>query len=43
MNSTALSAYILVWPIISAGILLLLIIALVRDLRRARRDGDEMI
>lgn len=38
-----LTFYILVWPVISAGVLALLIVALIRDLRAARRDGQEMI
>lgn len=38
-----LTAYILVWPIISAGILALLLVSLVRDLREARRDGQGMV
>ncbi|MDX3895903.1 MAG: putative transporter small subunit [Pusillimonas sp.] len=38
-----LSAYILIWPVISAAILLILIVALIRDVREARRNGDEMI
>lgn len=35
--------YILVWPVISAAILLLLVVSLVRDIRQSRRDGTEMI
>lgn len=35
--------YILVWPVISAGVLAVLLVALVRDLRAAKRDGREMI
>ncbi|HLS42441.1 MAG TPA: putative transporter small subunit [Paenalcaligenes sp.] len=35
--------YILVWPVISAGILALLIFSLVRDLRAAKREGREMV
>ncbi|MCQ9617498.1 putative transporter small subunit [Paenalcaligenes niemegkensis] len=35
--------YILVWPVISAGVLAVLVVALVRDLRAAKRDGHEMI
>lgn len=35
--------YILIWPVISAGILVLLIISLIRDIRRARKHGEEMI
>ncbi|WP_413817100.1 putative transporter small subunit [Pusillimonas sp.] len=43
MNALGLSAYILIWPVISAAILLILIVALIRDVREARRNGDEMI
>lgn len=38
-----LTFYILVWPVISAGVLAVLIVALVRDLRAARRGGQNMI
>lgn len=43
MNEFILTAYILIWPIISAAILLMLIVALVRDLRRASKSDSEMI
>jgi len=43
MNALGLSAYILIWPFISAGILVMLIVSLIRDLRAARRSGEEMI
>lgn len=38
-----LTFYFLVWPVISAGILALLVVSLVRDLRAARKDGSSMI
>lgn len=43
MNALALSAYVLIWPILSAGILVMLIVALIRDMREARRTGEDMI
>lgn len=43
MNFAALTAYILVWPAMSAGILILLLVALFRDLRAAKREGREML
>ena len=43
MSALGLSAYILIWPVISAGILAMLVVALIRDVRKARRNGDEMI
>nr|WP_209019987.1 putative transporter small subunit [Allopusillimonas soli] len=38
-----LASYILVWPAISAAVLVVLLVALWRDLRRARKSGKEMI
>lgn len=38
-----LTFYILVWPVLSAGVLAVLIVALIRDMRAARRDGQSMI
>lgn len=38
-----LTFYILIWPVISVGVLGLLVVALIRDLRAARREGQTMI
>ena len=38
-----LTTYILVWPALSLAVLMLLIVALVRDMRAARRNGEDMI
>lgn len=43
MNEILLTGYILIWPVISAVILLLLIVALIRDLHHARKNDGEMI
>ena len=43
MSALGLSAYILIWPVISAAILVILMVALIRDVREARRNGQEMI
>ncbi|HLU20349.1 MAG TPA: putative transporter small subunit [Pusillimonas sp.] len=43
MNALGLSVYILIWPVISTGILIMLIVALIRDMRAARRSGEEMV
>ncbi|PVY62381.1 putative transporter small subunit [Pusillimonas noertemannii] len=43
MSALGLSAYILIWPVISAAVLAMLIVALIRDMREARRKGEEMI
>lgn len=41
--SGLLTTYMLIWPVISAGILAVLVVALLRDLRLARRNGDAMV
>jgi len=41
--SLLLSSYVLIWPLLSAGVLAMLLISLVRDMRAARRNGDSMI
>lgn len=43
MDATFLTAYILAWPVISLGILALLVVSLIRDLRHARKTGEEML
>ncbi|HLS17405.1 MAG TPA: putative transporter small subunit [Paenalcaligenes sp.] len=43
MELDSLVAYILVWPVMSAGILILLIVSLIRDIIRARREGEELL
>ncbi|HWK72312.1 putative transporter small subunit [Pollutimonas sp. M17] len=43
MTNMLLTGYILVWPVASAAVLVALIVALIRDMRAASRDGDSMI
>jgi len=43
MSVFGLSLYILIWPAISLAVLGLLCVALVRDLRVARRRGVDLI
>lgn len=38
-----LTIYILIWPVLSLAVLALLIGALVRDVRAARRKGEDMV
>jgi len=40
---TLLTTYILIWPVISAGILVLLLVSLFRDVKRARKTGDSLV
>lgn len=43
MSATSLTVYVLIWPILSAGVLALLLVSLVRDIRASRKNGEEMI
>lgn len=38
-----LTLYILIWPVISAGVLAVLLFSLFKDIRKARRDGKSMV
>lgn len=38
-----LTIYILIWPVISAGVLAVLLVSLFKDIRKARRDGKSMV
>lgn len=38
-----LTFYFLVWPVISALVLLVLIVSLVRDIAQARKTGESMV
>lgn len=43
MNITLLSLYILIWPAMALGVLVLLCVALARDIRAARKKGDSLV
>ena len=43
MNTYLITAYILVWPVLAAGIMLRLVGSLVRDYRRAKQNNTEMV
>ncbi|GAB2980409.1 MAG TPA: putative transporter small subunit [Actinotalea caeni] len=43
MTTALLTAYVLVWPAIVAGVLLVIVRAFVRELRRARAEGRRII
>ncbi|WP_243698489.1 putative transporter small subunit [Paracoccus alkanivorans] len=43
MTEILLSAYVLIWPLIVAGVLLVLVRAFLREIREARKDGRPMI
>lgn len=43
MNPVFLSIYILIWPVLSAIVLAVLTVAVIRDYRNARRTGDDVV
>ena len=43
MSIALLSFYILVWPALAMGVLVLLCVALARDIRAARRKGTDLV
>ena len=43
MSSFGLTVYVLIWPVLAAIVLLVLCVGLVRDIRRARRQGKELV
>lgn len=38
-----LSAYILVWPLLSAVVLYIIVKSFVSELRQARKDGEKIV
>ena len=43
MSSFALTAYVLIWPAIAATVMVTLCVSLWRDMRKARRDGTDLV
>jgi len=43
MSIPLLSFYILIWPALAMGVLVLLCIALARDIRAARKKGKDLV
>ena len=43
MSSAFLSLYVLIWPVLVAGVLAVLVHAFAREAREARREGRPMI
>jgi len=43
MSALLLSSYILVWPVVCSVILAVLVMAVVRDYRAARRNGEDVV
>lgn len=43
MSPFLLSLYVLVWPVISAIVLIVLIVGVIHDYREARRTGQDVV
>jgi hypothetical protein len=43
VRDAALTAYVLIWPILTAITLIVMLVGVYRDSRRAKRDGDSMV
>lgn len=43
MDTLVFATYILVWPIVSFGVLGLIVYATLRDFRNARREGRDVV
>lgn len=43
MTKLVLTAYFMIWPLIAACVLLLLCLAVWRDLRAAARNGEDFV
>ena len=43
MSSYALTLYVLIWPLIAAGVMVTLCVSVYRDMRKAKRDGTDLV
>ncbi|MGZ7459050.1 putative transporter small subunit [Pseudomonas sp. Ma2-10] len=43
MSSFALTLYVLIWPAIAALVMITLCVSVYRDLRKAKRDGTDLV
>lgn len=43
MDTLTLAAYILVWPVISLGVLLLIVGATLKEFRQAHENGGDVV
>lgn len=43
MSITALTAYVLIWPVIATAVLIVLIASVVRDMRNAAKNDDTLV
>lgn len=43
MNTTILTVYVLIWPVLSALVLAALVAGVWRDVRAAKREGEHLV
>ncbi|HZJ94421.1 MAG TPA: putative transporter small subunit [Thiopseudomonas sp.] len=43
MSTFWLTAYVMMWPVLSTLVLITLCTALVRDIRKAKKDGESLV
>jgi len=43
METIALSAYVLIWPLIALGVLVVITVAFFKEWARSRREGRDII
>ncbi len=43
MSSTFMTIYVLIWPVLAAGVGVVLCVGLARDIRAARKSGKSMV
>lgn len=43
MSTFWLTTYILAWPVLAAAVMAVLGVSIARDLRRARKEGSELV
>jgi len=43
MSGFALTLYVLIWPVIAAAVMITLCVSLYRDMRKAKRDGTDLV
>ena len=43
MSSLMLTLYVLMWPTIAAGVMVLLCVSRYKDMRKAKKEGTELV
>ncbi|WP_284191541.1 putative transporter small subunit [Vibrio zhanjiangensis] len=43
MSSLALTFYVLIWPLLAFGIMVLLCVSLYRDICKAKKEGKDLV